>query len=155
MFVSFTNVFTRIRCVSCQGVHFRDLMYVVYVKPAFFNELYLTLKVTFVAHWCFCFSAYDSSVEQVCSPLYYGIVLVIWNNYLDGIFHVLDHTSVVKPDPRAWKLWLTFCSCWGVLYTDMPCLHEENFFPLPEKNWKSYTPNNGFCYSWKVTHVSF
>jgi len=48
MFVSFINVFTRIRNVNCQGVYaiwHRSF----YVKRAFFNELYLTLQTHFAA----------------------------------------------------------------------------------------------------------
>jgi len=44
------------------------------VKLAFFNELYLTLQTDFAARWCFCFSANDSSVEQVCPPLLLGML---------------------------------------------------------------------------------
>jgi len=52
MFVSFINVFTQIHMVSCQGV------YTIWcrsfcVKPAFFNELYLTLQTDFGARWYF------------------------------------------------------------------------------------------------------
>ena len=66
MFVSFINVFTWICKVSCQGVC-RSF----YVKLAFFIELYLTLQTYFFVRGHFRFSANDSSVEEVCPPLYY------------------------------------------------------------------------------------
>jgi len=40
-----------------------------YVKPALFIELYLTLQTDFAVRCCFWFSANDSSIEQICSPL--------------------------------------------------------------------------------------
>jgi len=62
MFVSFIDVFGRIRQVGCQGVYaIRCRPF--YVKRAFLIELYLTIKTDFAARWCFGFSAKGSSVE--------------------------------------------------------------------------------------------
>jgi len=70
MFASFVNVFTRIRevAVCCQGLY-AICCRSFYIKPALFIELYLTLQTSFAAHWCFWFSANDSSIEQICPPL--------------------------------------------------------------------------------------
>ena len=40
-----------------------------YIKPALFIELYLTQHTAFLDRCCFWFSANDSSIEQICSPL--------------------------------------------------------------------------------------
>jgi len=71
MFVSFINVFTRIRKVT---VSFQGLYAICCTsfcaKPALFIELHLTLQTDFAARCCFWFSANDYSIEQICpSPL--------------------------------------------------------------------------------------
>jgi len=63
MFVSFTNVFTPVRMVSCKGVYAISCRS-FYVKLALFSELYLTLQTDFTARWCFWFSANDCSFES-------------------------------------------------------------------------------------------
>jgi len=70
MFVSFINVFTRIRkvMVSCQGLY-AVCCRSFYVKPALFNELHFTLQTDFAARCCFWLSANDSSIEQICPPV--------------------------------------------------------------------------------------
>jgi len=70
MFVSFINVFTRIRNVAVSW----QRLYAIccrsfYVKPALSIEVYLTLQTDFSVRCCFWFSANESSVEQICPPL--------------------------------------------------------------------------------------
>jgi len=75
MFVSFFNVFTRIRkvTVSCQGLY-AVCCRSFYVKPALFVELYLTLKTDFTAR-CFWFSASDLLMIEFAHPCYRDLLL--------------------------------------------------------------------------------
>jgi len=75
-----------IRMISCQwdyAIWCRSF----YAKLAFFNELYVTLQTDFAARWCFCFSANDSSVEQVCPSCYNVWLVTAVNNDLKCNLH--------------------------------------------------------------------
>jgi len=51
---------------------------VFYAKLAFFTVFVFTLQTDFAAHWCFQFSANNSSIEQVWPPPLY-LILFTWN----------------------------------------------------------------------------
>jgi len=76
MFVSFINVFTRIRKVtfSIQGFY-AICCRSFYLKPSLFIELYLTIQSDFAAYCCFWFSANDSTIEQISHPCYTNLCL--------------------------------------------------------------------------------
>jgi len=76
MFVSFINVFTRIRKVTviCQGLH-AICCRSFYVKPALFIELYLTLQTDFAARWCSGFLPITLLLNKCAHPCYTNLLL--------------------------------------------------------------------------------
>jgi len=71
MFVSFINVFTRIRkvTVSCQGLY-TICCRSFYVKPALFVELYLRLHTDFAGRCCFGFLPVTLLLNKFAHPCF-------------------------------------------------------------------------------------